>query len=38
MGSNNPEEAEDVAEKLVNEGLAKVRDNCKGKGLIGRIG
>ena len=31
MGSNNPDEAEDVATKLVSEGLAKVRDNCKGK-------
>ena len=31
LGSNNPDEAESVAKKLVSEGLAKVRDNCRGK-------
>ena len=31
LGSNNPEEAESVAKKLVSEGLAKTRDNCRGK-------
>ena len=34
MGSNNPDEADDVAEKLVMEGLAKVRDNCKGMSIL----
>jgi len=29
LGSNNPEEAESIAKKLVSEGLAKVRDNCR---------
>jgi hypothetical protein len=27
-GSSDPEKAENVAAKLVAEGLAKVRDNC----------
>ena len=30
LGSNNPEEAESVAKRLIAEGLAKVRDNCRG--------
>ena len=34
MGSNNPDEADDVAEKLVMEGLAKVRENCKGTPIL----
>jgi len=33
IGSNNPEEAESVAKKLVSEGLAKVRDNCRDESL-----
>ena len=28
-GSNDPEKAEDIAVKLVAEGLAKVRDSCQ---------
>merc|ERR1712203_306607 len=33
LGSNNPEEAESVAKKLVSEGLAKTRDNCRDESL-----
>merc|ERR1711963_1284685 len=33
LGSNNPEEAESVAKKLVSEGFAKVRDNCRDESL-----
>jgi len=29
VGSNNPDEAESIAKKLIAEGLAKVRDNCR---------
>ena len=28
IGSNDPETAENIAVKLVGEGLAKCRDNC----------